>query len=84
MNILIILCSFLVNVSALLYPIDSETRTKKVLDGLWDFVREEANSKGYGFSNDWYNLKLSTFEVRTLSKLHLNLTKKLKNVTKMK
>ncbi|XP_035792650.1 beta-glucuronidase-like isoform X1 [Anopheles albimanus] len=39
----------------LLYPIESETRELKSLDGVWNFVRSESNNPSQGIREKWYN-----------------------------
>lgn len=47
----------------LLYPQDSETRDIRDLSGLWWFVAEPKNTPGFGFSSQWWNTSLASFEV---------------------
>uniref|UniRef100_A0A182RRY1 Beta-glucuronidase n=1 Tax=Anopheles funestus TaxID=62324 RepID=A0A182RRY1_ANOFN len=38
----------------LLYPIESETREMKKLDGMWNFVRSDSNNPSQGIREKWY------------------------------
>ncbi|XP_053660796.1 beta-glucuronidase [Anopheles marshallii] len=38
----------------LLYPIESETREMKKLDGMWNFVRSDSNNPAQGIREKWY------------------------------
>jgi len=42
----------------ILYPRDSESRTTKLLDGIWNFRAEPKDSSGIGLSQQWYNQPL--------------------------
>ncbi|XP_050098792.1 beta-glucuronidase isoform X3 [Anopheles aquasalis] len=39
----------------LLYPIESETRELKSLDGVWNFVRSDSNNPSQGLREKWYS-----------------------------
>ncbi|XP_058457881.1 beta-glucuronidase isoform X3 [Malaya genurostris] len=45
----------------LLYPIESETREVKKLDGMWNFVRTDTTDPGKGLREKWYSDDLSKF-----------------------
>ncbi|XP_061509526.1 beta-glucuronidase isoform X4 [Anopheles gambiae] len=45
----------------LLYPIESETREMKKLDGMWNFVRSESNNPSQGIREKWYTDDLARF-----------------------
>ncbi|XP_035896722.1 beta-glucuronidase-like isoform X2 [Anopheles stephensi] len=45
----------------LLYPIESETRELKKLDGMWNFVRSDSNSPSQGIREKWYMDDLARF-----------------------
>uniref|UniRef100_A0A182QNR6 Beta-glucuronidase n=1 Tax=Anopheles farauti TaxID=69004 RepID=A0A182QNR6_9DIPT len=45
----------------LLYPIESETRELKKLDGMWNFVRSDSNNPSQGIREKWYTDDLARF-----------------------
>ncbi|ETN65250.1 hypothetical protein AND_002985 [Anopheles darlingi] len=45
----------------LLYPIESETRELKSLDGVWNFVRSDSNNPSQGIREKWYSDDLARF-----------------------
>ncbi|XP_052862804.1 beta-glucuronidase [Anopheles cruzii] len=45
----------------LLYPIESETRELKKLDGMWNFVRSDSNNPSQGIREKWYGDDLARF-----------------------
>lgn len=50
----------------LLYPIESETRELKKLDGMWNFVRSDSNNPSQGIREKWYTDDLARFR-RTIN-----------------
>ncbi|XP_058118648.1 beta-glucuronidase [Anopheles coustani] len=45
----------------LLYPIESETRERKSLDGMWNFVRSDSNHPSQGIREKWFSDDLARF-----------------------
>uniref|UniRef100_A0A182PUA5 Beta-glucuronidase n=1 Tax=Anopheles epiroticus TaxID=199890 RepID=A0A182PUA5_9DIPT len=45
----------------LLYPIESETREMKKLDGMWNFVRSDTSNPSQGIREKWYMDDLARF-----------------------
>ncbi|KFB50105.1 AGAP011859-PA-like protein [Anopheles sinensis] len=45
----------------LLYPIESETRERKTLDGMWNFVRSDSNHPSQGIREKWFSDDLARF-----------------------
>uniref|UniRef100_A0AAG5DLF7 Beta-glucuronidase n=1 Tax=Anopheles atroparvus TaxID=41427 RepID=A0AAG5DLF7_ANOAO len=45
----------------LLYPIESETRELKMLDGMWNFVRSDSNNPSQGIREKWFSDDLARF-----------------------
>ncbi|XP_053671853.1 beta-glucuronidase [Anopheles nili] len=45
----------------LLYPIESETRELKKLDGMWNFVRSDTNNPSLGIREKWFSDDLARF-----------------------
>ncbi|XP_055625707.1 beta-glucuronidase isoform X2 [Toxorhynchites rutilus septentrionalis] len=45
----------------LLYPVESETREVKTLDGVWNLVRSNINNPSQGLREKWYSNDLSKF-----------------------
>ena len=51
----------------MLFPRDSESRTVKLLDGIWKFKTDSSPSRNDSFSEAWWEKNLA--EVRLLSQL---------------
>lgn len=50
---------YVVNCSGVLYPRESETREVKSLNGIWQFLVDDAGGAGHGFRERWYHKSLS-------------------------
>ncbi|KAL1374926.1 hypothetical protein pipiens_004787, partial [Culex pipiens pipiens] len=45
----------------LLYPVESETREAKKLDGMWNFVRSDSSNPSQGLREKWFSDDLAKF-----------------------
>lgn len=49
----------LANGKGILFPIESETRERKSLDGIWNFRLAPRNDPDLGFREEWFKSSLS-------------------------
>ncbi|ODN06255.1 Beta-glucuronidase [Orchesella cincta] len=52
-------CTFEVECGGILYPQESETREVKSLDGIWQFLADDAGTEGRGFGEKWHLKQLN-------------------------
>lgn len=47
--------------TGMLYPRDSESRSLRHLDGMWNFLLDDSSTRNTSFENKWYSKRLSQF-----------------------